>query len=201
MVYRVINIISAGTAGTAGTDIRLTRKIIICVFNYCQPVSVPAVPAANFSFLKKPIDKRYLVTSFDAGNSHLGLWVVPVIFYPLRFVFSYMFITIYYIYQQSPTEATMNQAMQYSIEIDGQKFTVPDPVIISQEAMEQNAGREKISGLIVVYDPKKQAGAILVPGEVENPHWIVHVPITQEYFADKVNGIISKTYKAAKKFN
>ncbi len=90
----------------------------------------------------------------------------------------------------------MNERKHYSIELNGERLSVPDPMIISQEALRINAAKEKNTGMIVVYDPDTQAGGILISGVGKDPYWNVCVPVSQGEFADKVSGIINRAYES-----
>ncbi len=90
----------------------------------------------------------------------------------------------------------MNYRKHYSIELNGERLRVPDPIIISQEALQMNTAKEKNTGMIVVYDPDTQAGGILISGVGKDPCWNVCVPVSQEEFADKVSSIINRAYES-----
>jgi|GEM_PF-4077505 hypothetical protein len=66
--------------------------------------------------------------------------------------------------------------------------SLPDPKIIGPKALKA-AAREKNTGLVCAYDSETQAGGIIHP-DLENPRWVIFVPISESDFAIEVNKTI-----------
>tara|TARA_R110002167_G_scaffold114228_1_gene287800 strand:- start:325 stop:612 length:288 start_codon:yes stop_codon:yes gene_type:complete len=88
----------------------------------------------------------------------------------------------------------MKEKTNYSLAIDGEIFSVPDPLAISSDALRLNGARDKQSGLIIAYDPITEAGGMLSLGEGGEARWIVYVPISQAEFTRKVNSVAGGNY-------
>ena len=68
---------------------------------------------------------------------------------------------------------------QIEICIQGEKYQVPDPLIVTGERLNAIADRSIETGLIIFWDDKTQSGGIYTP---ESPVWKLFTPVSLAAF-------------------
>ena len=74
---------------------------------------------------------------------------------------------------------------QFTFELDGIEISVPDPLIISEQAFKDHCARERKTGIVAVYDSNTWAGGFIKPGP--DAFWLIYRPVVPAEFAALLN--------------